>query len=229
MLEGEEARHCAQVTRHRKGDAVVVFDGCGRKAMARIESLSSSAVHLAVLEETQIPAPVPEVTLIQAIVKGDTMDWIIEKAVELGVRRIVPLMAQRSIVRLNAAEAAKKQLKWQRVALEASKQCGQVWLPEVVAPCNVASACALIEKAELKLIASLQQDAASLSEIRKCSAARIAHAALAIGPEGDFTDEEYDFLRQAGGLPWSLGKLTLRSETAAICALSILGYELAPE
>ncbi|MBL9145819.1 MAG: 16S rRNA (uracil(1498)-N(3))-methyltransferase [Verrucomicrobiaceae bacterium] len=224
-LRGEEAKHCIQVTRHRAGDVVVLFDGAGRKAEARIEAASGGVVRLHLLDDSQIPKPRCEITLLQALVKGDTMEWIIEKAVELGVQRIIPVISQRSIVRLNTAEAAKKLAKWQRVALEACKQCGQAWLPEVVMPCSVEAACGPLE-ADVKLTASLQPEARSLRAIRQ-GAAR--SAALAIGPEGDFTEGEYAVLAAGGFQPWSLGSLILRSETAAVCALSILGYEWASE
>ena len=224
-LRGEEAKHCIQVTRHRVGDLVVLFDGAGRKAEARIESASGGTVGLVLLSDARTPKPACEITLLQALVKGDTMEWIIEKAVELGVQRIIPVISQRSIVRLNAAEAAKKLAKWQRVALEACKQCGQVWLPEVVMPCSLEAACGQFE-ADVKVTASLQPEARSLRAIRQGAT---GSAALAIGPEGDFTESEYAVLAAAGFQPWSLGSLILRSETAAVCALSILGYELASD
>jgi len=224
-LRGEEAKHCIQVTRHRAGDVVVLFDGAGRKAEARIEAAAGGVVRLHLLHESRVPKPRCEITLLQALVKGDTMEWIIEKAVELGVQRIIPVISQRSIVRLNAAEAAKKLAKWQRVALEACKQCGQAWLPQVVMPCSLEMACGQLE-AEVKLTASLQPEARSLRAIRQ-GATR--SAALAIGPEGDFTEGEYAVLAAAGFQPWSLGSLILRSETAAVCALSILGYEWASD
>lgn len=224
-LRGEEAKHCIQVTRHRVGDVVVLFDGAGRMAEARIEAASGRLVSLVLLTEMQVPRPRCEITLMQALVKGDTMEWIIEKAVELGVRRIIPVISQRSIVRLNAAEAAKKLSKWQRVALEACKQCGQAWLPEVVMPCGLEAACRQME-VDLKLTAALGPEARPLRAIKQ---GEPQSAALAIGPEGDFTEAEYAMLAAAGFQPWSLGSLILRSETAAVCALSILGYELASD
>lgn len=224
-LRGEEAKHCIQVTRHRAGDVVVLFDGAGRRAEARIESASEGVVRLSLLNDSRTPQPRCEITLLQALVKGDTMEWIIEKAVELGVQRVVPVISQRSIVRLNAAEAVKKQAKWQRVALEACKQCGQAWLPEVAMPCSLESACKHLD-ASLKVMASLQPEALDLRAIRQGS---VTSAALTIGPEGDFTEAEYAMLAAAGFQSWSLGSLILRSETAAVCALSILGYELGSE
>ena len=233
VLTGDEARHCSQVTRHRVDDEVCVFDGKGRRATTKIESLSKQRVDLQVLTvsaQADVRAPV---TLVQGITKGDTMDWIIEKAVELGVRRIVPLMCARSIVRLDASEALKKRDKWQRVALEACKQCGQDWLPEVEAPCSLAAAMSMCAESTLRFVASLKENASSLRNLWNRNADDgnpiVCSAAVAIGPEGDFTDEEYLALHGAYWQAWSLGVRTLRSETAAICALSILGYELPHE
>lgn len=200
----------------------MVFDGVGRKALARIEKAGKDRVELLTISESLAPAPSAPLTLVQGIVKGDTMEWIIEKAVELGVQRIVPVLTQRSVVRLNATEAAKKQEKWQRVALEACKQCGQAWLPEIVLPCTLGVAIQQTAEVEIKLIASLEPDAGALKREHRTA------TAIAIGPEGDFTPDEYAALKAAHWQPWSLGQLTLRSETAAICALSILGYEFSP-
>ena len=134
-LRGDEAHHAAKVLRLKQGDSCVVFDGCGRAAHAVVaEPPRSSGVLLAPGEECP-PAPeLAHLTLCQAVPKGANMDLIIQKSVELGVSAIVPLLTDRTIVRLNAREAEAKRQKWQRIALEACKQCGQNTLPEVAAP-----------------------------------------------------------------------------------------------
>ena len=233
VLTGDEAKHCAQVTRHRVGDEIIVFDGMGRRATTRIESMTRQQVDLSILSVvTQCDVGKP-ITLVQGITKGDAMEWIIEKAVELGVRRIIPMMSARSIVRLDAGEATKKRDKWQRLALEACKQCGQDWLTDVVAPSDLATAIKLCEGATLKFVASLHDQARPLRTLwnrdHDDGNPAVTGAAVAIGPEGDFTEDEYLAFHRAGFRAWSLGARTLRSETAAICALSILGYELAED
>lgn len=222
-LTGDEARHCAQVTRHRAGDHVVVFDGAGRKAEARIDTLGKTEVLLTALKEWQTPPPSRPLTLVQAVTKGDTFEWILEKAVELGVQRLVPVLSDRSIVRLDARDAAKKHEKWQRLVLESCKQCGQAWLPELVPPCSLGSALELVGEGSARLIASLHPQAQPLRDLLPSDARGMA---VAIGPEGDFSEAEHQKMVAAGWLPWTLGGLVLRSETAAICALSILSYEL---
>lgn len=227
VLTGEEARHCVQVTRHREGDQIAVFDGRGRLATGTITATSKEQVNIQVTRTENHSAPVRPVTLVQGIVKGDTMDWVIEKAVELGVQQIVPWLAQRSIVRLNPADAARKREKWQRVALEACKQCGQTWLPRVEIPCTLEQVDDHVASHQLKLVSSLHASARPLRKILAAEAPVPAGGlVIAIGPEGDFTPEEHQALVASDWQPWSLGALTLRSETAAICALSILSYEL---
>ena len=134
-LRGDEAHHAAKVLRLKQGDSCVVFDGRGRAAHAVVaEPPRSSGVLLSPGEECP-PAPeLAHLTLCQAVPKGANMDLIIQKSVELGVSAIVPLLTDRTIVRLNAREAEAKRQKWQRIALEACKQCGQNTLPEVAAP-----------------------------------------------------------------------------------------------
>lgn len=134
-LRGDEAHHAARVLRLKQGDSCIVFDGCGRAAHAVVaEPPRSSGVLLVPGEECPPSPPVAHLTLCQAVPKGANMDLIIQKSVELGVSAIVPLVTDRTIVRLNAREAEAKRQKWQRIALEACKQCGQNTLPEVALP-----------------------------------------------------------------------------------------------
>ncbi len=228
-LEGDEARHCAQVLRHEPGDMIALFNGCGQLASARIDEISKNRVRLTKISEETRPPPSPQLTLLQGVIKGDNMDWIIEKAVELGVARIIPVIAARSVVRVTSDDAAKKQEKWRRIALEACKQCRQVWQPRVEAPCSLAEAIHMTQNAGVKLYGSLESGAPSrpavLNPMLDDGAPDLTTLAMAVGPEGDFSEAEYRQLASAGWQAWSLGGLTLRSETAAICALSILSYE----
>ena len=227
-LTGDEARHCAQVTRHKAGDTVVLFDGAGRKAEARIEVLGKTEVLLTLLGEQQMPPPSHPVTLLQAVTKGDTFERIIEKAVELGVQRIIPVITERTIVRLELREAAKKHQKWQRLVLEACKQCGQAWLPEILMPGTLEAALEHAAGVSTRLVASLHPQAAPLRALWPPAAVmqEATGFAVMIGPEGDLSGREHAQMEAQGWHPWSLGPLVLRSETAAVCALSILSYEL---
>ena len=133
-LAGSEAHHARSVLRLQPGDRVTVFDGHGREATAEIGALDSDSVQLRILQTAIVPPLRARITLAQAIPKGKNMDLIVQKAVEIGAAQIFPLLSARTVVQLDAESAVQKQTKWQTVALEAAKQCGQNWLPQVHTP-----------------------------------------------------------------------------------------------
>lgn len=220
QLEEEESRHCAQVLRLGSGDAITVFDGCGRSARATIRQVTKHAVSLEIGEVTQDPAPSPAITLAQAVPKGKTIEWIIEKAVELGVSQIVPLVTRYTIVKYDAEEAIKKAEKWQKVALEACKQCGQNWLPQVLPPID-GRAFLETPREGAKIIASLAPGALPLKQLI-AESTTATQVTVMIGPEGDFSAEETQHALAAGYRPATLGPLVLRSETAALYTMASL-------
>jgi 16S rRNA (uracil1498-N3)-methyltransferase len=228
-LSGEEAHHCTEVMRCRAGDRIIVFDGAGTEADAEILSTGKGTVALAAKLVSQSARPPACLTLGQAIPKGKNMDLIIQKATELGASRIVPLLSERTVVQLDGDDLAKKQDKWQRVAIEACKQCGQNWVPEVAEPVSVEQ---FVKKTtdRFRLIAAISPSARTLKEIltdwQDDHGIRPGAATLLVGPEGDFTPAEVSLALGAGFSPLSLGPIILRSETAAIYTLSITGYEL---
>ena len=220
QLEEEESRHCAQVLRLSAGDGITVFDGCGRSAKAVIRQVSKHAVSLELGQESMDPEPRPLITLAQAVPKGKTMEWIIEKAVELGVSRIVPLVTRYTIVQYDASEAVKKAEKWQKVALEACKQCGQNRMPLVEVPVDGRDFLSRPGNGG-RIIASLAPGAMPLKDvIGACADAE--EITVMIGPEGDFSTEETRLALEAGFRPATLGPLVLRSETAALFTLASL-------
>jgi 16S rRNA (uracil1498-N3)-methyltransferase len=230
VLSGEEAHHCLDVMRCREGDRVIAFNGAGTEAEAGIVATSKGSVTLQAKLVSETPRPPARITLGQAVPKGKNMDLIIQKATELGVSVIVPLLSERTIVQLDGEDLGKKQQKWQRIAIEACKQCGQNWVPEVTSPMKV-EAFARQSRDPLKLIAAISADAQNLKAILAARGqdpvqSRPDAASLMIGPEGDFTPAELSQAYSHGFAPLSLGPIILRSETAAIYALSITGYEL---
>lgn len=228
-LDGDEARHCTQVVRCSVGDRVSVFDGKGREAGGSIESANGGEVVIGVRTLETTARPPAQLTLCQAVPKGKNMDLIVQKATELGASRIVPLLSDRTVVRLEAGELEKKCAKWQRVALEACKQCGQNWLPEVVIPLSVSDflrSTGKLDSDEILLVAAIDDRARSLKETLADADSKPTKASIMIGPEGDFTPAELNDAFSAGYLPLSLGPIVLRSETAAIYSLSVLGHEL---
>jgi 16S rRNA (uracil1498-N3)-methyltransferase len=230
-LTGAEAHHARNVLRLQSGAKAVLFNGRGRELTAEVTGLAGRDIELRKLHESATPPLRCRITLGQAIPKGKNMDLIVQKAVELGAAEIVPIMSDRTIVRLADDEAAQKQAKWQQVAIEAAKQCGQNWLPEVERPRPLAQFFAERRTFDLQLIGSLQSDALHLKQILADYAAghagsRPANVLMLIGPEGDFTPAELNLARAHGCRPITLGPIILRVETAAIYCLSVLSYEL---
>jgi len=230
FLTGGEAHHAMHVLRLRQGERVVVLDGAGQELLCEALKPGPHSVQLAVVQRNTVP-PLPcQITLLQAVPKGKIIEGIIQKATELGAHRIVPLLSDRVTARLDEESAADKAEKWRTTAIEAIKQCGSAWLPEVDAPVTPKEYLARGEKFELPLIASLQDDRRHPRDYFKTfqdEKGRLPKTVCVwVGPEGDFTPAEMSAAKSAGALPITLGRLVLRSETAAIYCLSILNYEL---
>ena len=229
-LDGREAHHALHVLRLQRGDLVTVLDGVGNEFLCAVETSSRHAVTLSVSLKNFTP-PLPcSITLLQAVPRGKIIESIIQKAVELGARRIVPLLTERVVTQLDEEDAAVKREKWQQVAIEAIKQCGAAWLPKIETPVTPAQFLARKENFDLSLVGSLQKERRHPRECFQEFQAKHGrlpqNVGVWIGPEGDFTPEELDAIQATGALPVSLGRLVLRVETAAIYCLSILNYEL---
>ena len=229
-LTPDESHHLVIVNRARPGDTVVAFDGRGTEWICELINDRKSAAVLKVRFRQKAKPLAYEITLGQALPKGPSMDAIVRKATEIGAARIVPLESERTQVHFDGERSDKKIEKWQTAALEAAKQCGNPFLPEI-AP--VQKAAAFMEAArghDLKLIASLQPGAKSLKAV--LAAFQAAHGRAPkkvlwlVGPEGDFTPAELSQAKTCGFEPITLGPLVLRCETAATYALSVLSYEL---
>jgi 16S rRNA (uracil1498-N3)-methyltransferase len=231
-----EAHHARTVLRLQPGARLTVFDGIGREATAEVTALDGNAVRLSFLQEAVTPPLRARITLAQAIPKGKNMDLIVQKAVEIGAAEIYPLLSARTVVHLDHESAMQKQAKWQTVALEAAKQCGQNWLPQVQTPrmLDAFFDAQPSNSHDLRLIGSLQPGAMHLKKIladyaQAHDAARPASVLMLIGPEGDFTPAELALAHSHGCTPLTLGPIILRVETAAIYCLSVLSYELRAE
>lgn len=229
-LPEAEAHHAARVLRLQPGDRATVLDGAGRQLDCEVRTVTKHEVTLAVRERVLVP-PLPyQLTLLAAIPKGRLMDDIVEKATELGVARIVPVLTERTVSHLDTDSAAAKVAKWQHTAVEAIKQCGSAWLPRVETPVTLPHFLGCGEVFDLMLVASLHTGARLPREIIGQQRATRGRApvtvAVWIGPEGDFTPAELDALAAAGAQPMTLGPLVLRCATAAIAALAVVGCEL---
>ena len=227
-LSGPEAHHCVDVLRMKAGERATLFNGLGLHAQVELVCANRQRVEFRCVELRQAAAPGCRITLGQAIPKGKNMELILEKATELGAGAIAPLLTARTVVQLDARDSARKQEKWQRVALEAAKQCGQNWLPTVHQPQTLASFFETHPAGfDLMLIGSLESDARLLKTVlAERSGQRPASALILIGPEGDFTPGELALARSRGCAPLTFGPIILRTETAAIYCLSVLAHEL---
>jgi 16S rRNA (uracil1498-N3)-methyltransferase len=229
-LSGREAHHALHVLRVRVEDTVAVLDGAGRGFTCKVSAIARDSMTLHVEQQRAID-PLPcAITLVQAIPKAKIIESIIQKATELGAARIVPLLSERVVTQLDGDSAANKAEKWQQVAIEAIKQSGNAWLPKVELPLTPKELLARGMPAELFFIGSLRDDAKHPREHIEAFVQKHKHGPRSIcvwvGPEGDFTSAELDAAQAAGALPIGLGRLVLRSETAATYCLAVLNYEM---
>lgn len=224
-LCAEESHHLALVRRARLGQRVGLLNGRGGRALAVLEQASPKLCRLRVESCDVCERPFAPLWLAQALPLGKTMDSIVQKATELGAARILPISSERSEMRLDEERGSKKRQKWLSGAVEAVKQCGNPFLPLIDEPLLLSELLAL-ELPPLRLVCSLREGARPLLACLPRDAAPSSGVVLAIGPEGDFSDREYDLFEQAGFLPVSLGSLVLRSDTAATAALSIVSAAL---
>lgn len=229
-LDERESHHAADVLRVRTGERISILDGAGREFLCAVRQVHRKAV-VADIEETRtFPKPQFSMTLVQAVPKGKLIEFIIQKATELGATRVQPLLSERVTTHLDDDSAGNKADKWRQTAIEAIKQCGQPWLPQVEIPRALDQCLNELEKPELALVGALQEDARHprgyFDEFRARHQRNPHSVALWIGPEGDFSPGELAAIRASGALPITLGPLVLRSDTAALYALSIADYEL---
>jgi 16S rRNA (uracil1498-N3)-methyltransferase len=231
-LAGSEAHHARDVLRMRVGEKLVLFNGRGHEITAEIVDLGGDRIGLKKLHEAETPPLQCRMVLAQAIPKGKNMDLIVQKAVEIGAAEIAPIISDRTIVQIDRESAAQKQSKWQQIAVEAAKQCGQNWVPHVHVPRKLSQlfSPAADESFDLQLIGSLQPGARHLKKVLADYSSehrrRPRSLLMLVGPEGDFTPAELSLARRHGCQPITLGPIVLRVETAAIYCLSILSYEL---
>jgi len=236
-LSPGESHHLVVVNRARRGDPVVAFDGKGTEWDCELTTHAKNAAVLTVRTARQAPPLAHEITLAQALPKGPGMDGIIRKATEIGTARIVPIVSERTQVHLDGERQDKKTDKWRTVALEAAKQCGNPWLPEIapVQPLETflggsMPSLGTTNAPDLALIASLHPGAQPLktlfAEARATLGRRLRRVTWLIGPEGDFSPAEVEAAIRAGFRPATLGPLVLRCETAATYALSVTAHEL---
>lgn len=222
VIEGDTAHHLGRVLRAQQGQLYELSDG-EHVRLARIEKVRRGRVEFALLEEIPGHPPTIDVTLLLSVVKFEAFEWAIEKATELGASTIVPLAAARSEKALLAA-AAKRAERWKKILAEASQQSRRVRVP-VLRELSQAAQAFRTDGNAVKILLSERRDGLPLRQILQ-DEPPLRQAALAIGPEGGWTDPEFAAAHACGFREASLGKLILRTETAVTAALASLNYAL---
>lgn len=218
-LSGDVAHRICNVLRKRVGDEVVLTDGCGHEMRARIVEMQRGKVTVAVEEVTQ-PSRESEmlVCIAASILKGERFELLIQKAVEVGVREILPLLSCRTVARISDAE--KKRSRWLSIAISAMEQSGGCVLPRIYEPMKLEEALQALSSFDVKLI--LHERASKMMRELVNELRGIKSAAIFVGPEGGFDDSEVELALACGAIPVCLSKRILRAETAAIVGASIL-------
>ena len=221
---GQELDHMRKVVRLNPGDAVTLFDDEGWEHQGVIRSYAAHSVEIAILKSSQPARESPlRVTLAQALGKGEKMDWVVEKATELGAAAIAPFFSSRTVPKLDRAGAEKRQARWRKIALNAAKQSGRTRVPEIFAIIDFAE---LVQKpwpCELKLLCREGGLQRVLAEVKRENP-RVESLLLLIGPEGGLSADEVAEAVRNGFQSIGLGKRMLRTETAAVAALSLVQF-----
>jgi len=222
----DQARYLKTVLRMREGDPLLIFNGTGWEYKAVIRRRTADGIEIEITGRRALPAAEIHVTLCQAVPKVEKMDGIIRHATELGVERIVPFLAERSVPRWQSEQLPRKRERWQKIAVEASRQCGRPDIPEIGEIVTFERMLRDVPESGLRLIPWEEETKTGIREIlRDPARSGMKEFVLVIGPEGGFSAGEIELARQAGFLSVSLGKRVLRVETASLAVLAVLQYE----
>ncbi|MFA5537420.1 MAG: 16S rRNA (uracil(1498)-N(3))-methyltransferase [Bacillota bacterium] len=225
---GEDFTHLTRVLRLKCGDKITVADGSGNLYFCLLEEIYQKEAVGRIVETTSDKTEPPlELVLIQGLPKGDKLEFIIQKATELGVAGIVPVAMHRSVVQLSKAKATDRNIRWQKIAQEAAKQCRRSWIPQVEYSPTFEEALDKVDKDALILLPWEGERTEGIKEVlNKARNSKERQIVLLIGPEGGFEDQEVELARRYGAISLSLGPRILRVETAAIVAITMVMYEL---
>jgi len=217
-VEGSAGNHISRVLRLRVGDALTLFNGQGGEYAGSIDEIRRDTVVVSILERRDVDRESPcQLTLAQGISRGERMDWVVQKATELGVWQIAPIFTERSIVQLDEKQASRKLQHWRSIAIAACEQSGRNHVPQITQPVGLYE---LLEKRTSSGTALLLSPGAPLRIADLASSG--TQITVLIGPEGGLADVEQQAAVKAGFTPVRLGPRVLRTETAAVCALTLL-------
>jgi 16S rRNA (uracil1498-N3)-methyltransferase len=227
IIEGEEAKHILSVLRYGSGDVIDVVDGCGTKYEVRIDEISRDFLEGSILSRTRMEnEPKSHLTLAQAICRRERMDFLIEKATEIGISSVIPIITERNTVKINDVSRERKKIdRWRKIAIAAMKQSFRTVLPEIHEIIKFDQLLSKIKDFDISLIASLDKDSKSLKQCIQLKKG-VKSVLLIVGPEAGFTEEELSKAKAGGAIPISLGSRRLRTETAGVVFLSLVLHQL---
>lgn len=224
-ISGQDASHIVKSLRMKQGDGLTVCGGQGVDFICEIVGISDNSVQLKVIDKVSTDSePSVKITLYQGYPKGDKLELIIEKSIELGVNKIVPVLMQRSVSRPDAKSAVKKHERHQKLALSAAKQCGRGIIPDVNEMISFRQMTAELAKHQAVIFFYECGGEPLSAVIGKITARQITDIAIVIGPEGGFDPVEADALKESGAVTATLGKRILRTETAPLAAISAIMF-----
>lgn len=224
-ISGDDAHHIINVLRFKIGEELIISDG-ENQYITSIIGIEDSSVILKIIEsyDKAVESPI-DITLFQGLPKSDKMDLIVQKCTEIGVKRIVPIETEFSLIKIKEKSIDKKINRWEKISQEASKQSGRSIVPDVLMPVDFKMALNSINEFDLCLIPYEKENSIKLKDVlKKHSDAK--NICVFIGPEGGFSDNEIEIAVKFGVVPVTLGPRILRTETAGIVASSIILYEL---
>ena len=218
-FDRDESKHIAKVLRLEKGEEIIVSTGDGMDNYCVLASTGeecTAIINKTVKNENE---PDAEIILFQSVIKNEKMDFLVQKVSELGITKIVPIITERTVVKIeDAKKEEKKQERWQKIALEACKQCGRSRIPEVLKAIKLKDAKKLFDACSEKIVCYEEEKTQSITETIK----KTECLGYFIGPEGGITEDEHKFLKEQGFVSVSLGKRILRAETAAIATGAVV-------
>ena len=228
-IEGSDVNHMKNVLRMKAGEELMVSDGNNWQYRCAVKEYLPEKAVLKILKKEMVDTELPsKLYLFQGLPKQDKMELIVQKAVELGVCQVIPVMTRRCVVKLDAKKAAKKVSRWQQIAESAAKQAGRGYIPEIRDVMTLEEALAFAGQLDVRLI---PYELAEGMEHTRDVIGKIMpgqSVGIFIGPEGGFEKEEVEQAVEKGVLPVTLGKRILRTETAGLAVLSVLMYRLEP-
>lgn len=229
VIGGDDAHHLRTVLRLRPGDEVVVADGDGRDYPGTVAAFEEEGVRIVLLEpRPSMGEPRCSITLLQGLPKGDKMDWVVQKAAEIGITTVVPILMERSVVQLTVAKAERRVERWQRIAKAAAQQAGRGRIPVIDAVHSLRDALVRWrDKAPqgLLLVPWEEERGTGIKRVLQDLAAAPKDVAIVIGPEGGLTDDEIALCREHGAFSCTLGPRILRTETAGTVVAALVLYE----